>query len=79
MVTSTCCWMRENIARRLEDGAKGNTGKTGADEVVAGGGGGVGAAGDVLLAVLVEQILDTDSDEDGDWREVRNRASKYIG
>lgn len=57
--------LTDSKAIRLEDGAEGNTRKTGADEVVAGSGGGVGAASDVLLAVLVEQILDTDSD-DGD-------------
>jgi hypothetical protein len=51
---------------RLEDGAESDTGETGTDKVGAGGGRRVLAAGDVLLAALVEGILDGDSDEDGD-------------
>lgn len=33
MMTKACCTMRENIARRLDDGAKGNTGEAETDKV----------------------------------------------
>lgn len=56
---------RNPQARRLEDGAESNAGKTGADEVAAGLRRRVGTAGDVLLAALVEEVLDGDSN-DGD-------------
>ena len=57
---------RGTEAKRLQDGAEGNTGEASADQVAGGGGGRVGTAGHVLLAALVEQVLDGDSDRDGD-------------
>lgn len=33
MMTGASCMMRENIAKHLEDGAKGNTGEAETDEV----------------------------------------------
>lgn len=62
----------------LEDGAKSNTGKTGPDSVAAGGGRGVGATGDVLLASLVEDILEADTNEDRDWREVNHNSNHNL-
>lgn len=64
-------------ARRLENGAKGNTGETSADEVVVGAGGGVLATGDVLLALLVEEVLQGHSN-DGDCIEVSIEKYRYL-
>ena len=71
--------MTDSKAMSLEDGAKGNARKSSADEVAAGGGGRVGAAGDVLLALLVEDILDRDTNDDRDWSEVSEEALKGDG
>jgi hypothetical protein len=57
---------RDREAKRLEDGAQSNAGKASANEVVGGGGRRSGTAGHVLLAALVEDVLEGDSDEDGD-------------
>ena len=65
MIASASCMMLENIARRLEDGAKGNTGEAKTNEVGVGAGRRVLAAGNVLLALLVDEVLDGDTD-DGD-------------
>lgn len=58
--------MPESVKKRLDDGAEGDTGQTDTDEVGVGAGGRVLAAGNVLLALLVDQILDGDGNEDGD-------------
>ena len=52
-------------ASSLENGAKGDTGEASTDEVAVGVGARVGAAGNVLLAALVDDVLDGDTD-DGD-------------
>jgi hypothetical protein len=58
--------MPENKVKHLDDGAEGNAGQAKTDEVRVGGRGGVLAAGDVLLALLVDQVLDGDGNKDGD-------------
>ncbi|KAJ5992241.1 hypothetical protein N7451_007965 [Penicillium sp. IBT 35674x] len=58
----------ESTVRRLDDGAKGNAGQGKADEMrdTHGAGGGVLAAGNVLLALLVDQVLNGDGNENRD-------------
>jgi len=58
--------MPENKVEHLDDGAEGNAGKADTNEVRVGGRGGVLAAGNVLLALLVDQVLDGDGNKNGD-------------
>jgi hypothetical protein len=58
--------MVECKVEHLDDGAKGNAGQAKTNEIGVGAGGGVLTAGNVLLALLVDQILDGDGNEDGD-------------
>jgi len=53
----------ESTVRRLDDGAKGNAGKGKADKVGVGAGGGVLAAGNVLLALLVDHVLEGNAND----------------
>lgn len=50
----------------LKDGAKGNARQTKTNKVGVGAGGGVLAAGNILLALLVDQVLDWNGNDDGD-------------
>lgn len=67
MATIASRIMPENKVEHLDDGAEGNAGKADTDEVRVGGRGGVLATGNVLLALLVDQVLDGDGNEDGDY------------
>lgn len=55
---------QDSEARRLQDGTEGNARKPSTNEIFAGGGTRTGTAGNVLLATLVEQVLDGDSGGD---------------
>lgn len=57
--------VRESMRKHLDDGAEGDTGEAKTNEVGVGAGRRVLAAGDVLLALLVDDVLDGDTD-DGD-------------
>lgn len=57
--------MRKNKAKRLEDGTKGDAREADTDEVGVGTGRRVLAAGNVLLALLVDEVLESDTN-DGD-------------
>jgi len=56
----------ESAIRCLKDGAKGNAGQSKADKVGVGAGGRVLATGNVLLALLVDQVLDGEAKEERD-------------
>lgn len=66
MATIASCIMPENKVEHLDDGAEGNAGEADTDQVRVGGRGGVLAASNVLLALLVDKILDGDGNQDGD-------------
>jgi len=68
--------MPENKVEPLDDGAKGNAGQAKTDEVRVGGRRGVLAAGNVLLALLVDKVLDGDSNEQRDWKMVSDLSRR---